>query len=305
MRVLITGGAGFIGSHIVRSLLNTQIDLAVFDNLSTGSAANLPESALIRKGDIRDFAQVQAVFREFLPTHVIHAAGDLSGRLATWPLVQRSLEHNLTGTLNVAKAMLDLGTKRLVYISTAGVYGEVPEKESASESYPLRPCNPYSASKASGELFLQTFEMLETVILRYANVYGPCPLGASSGAVIPTFIARLQAKQSVTVYGREFLGDGGCRRDYVFVDDVVAATLLALNHTPAGIFNVSRQESFTTMELLDIIADKVGWRPAVCYEAPRGGEIKSSAVDSSRLQLLGWNANIGLAKGIELTVDKI
>lgn len=231
MRVLVTGGAGFIGSHIVEDLLARGMEVAVLDNLATGKRENVPEGVPLFQVDLRDKEGVEGVFREFRPTHVSHQAAQASVKVSVEnPLLD--FEVNLLGGMNLLEACRKFGVEKLVFASTGGaIYGEVPEGERAEETWPPRPKSPYAASKAAFEHYLAVYGQsygLRWVSLRYGNVYGPRQDPHGEAGVVAIFAERVLKGEPVTLYARKTPGDEGCVRDYVYVKDVARAHALAL-----------------------------------------------------------------------------
>lgn len=301
MRVLVTGGAGFVGSSTMAKLSESTLELAVVDNFSSGDRTNLPTDTTIYDLDIRDLSGVLRAFREFRPTHVLHAAGDLSGRLPDLQNMVGTAEVNVLGGINILKAMMDVGSEKLVSVSTAAVYGEVAEDHWAVEDEPLRPLTLYGASKAAFELLLEPIRKngLQIAILRYANVYGPRQDAGANGGVVSRFFRQILSGETVKIFGRDQQNDGGCRRDYVSIDDVVDANILALTSDITGTYNVSTKTSYRTSEVLDLISQAVGISPSIQSEPPRPGELKSSGQDCTRLLQCGWGPPLSLNEGIQ------
>jgi UDP-N-acetylglucosamine/UDP-N-acetyl-alpha-D-glucosaminouronate 4-epimerase len=302
---LITGGAGFIGSHIVEALVAHGEHARVLDNLTTGTRENLARAASaceargllqVIEGDIRDLDTVRQAM----------AGVDLVLHLAAIVSVQHSMADpltvhavNVTGTLNVLEAAREANVKRVVLASSCAIYGDnddLPLQESAMP----RPLSPYAASKLAGEMYCQAFSQaygLPTTCLRYFNVYGPRqnPDG-DYAAVIPRFVTRMQAGQPPIIYG-----DGEQTRDFVYVGDVVRATLLAC--TADGIdgqaFNVASGERVSLLELVDTLNGLLGTHLAPQFEAERVGDIRHSAGDGGRLAaVLGYRVETSLAGGL-------
>ncbi|MBC7821408.1 MAG: NAD-dependent epimerase/dehydratase family protein, partial [Planctomycetaceae bacterium] len=224
MRVLVTGGSGFIGSHIAEQLLQRGDDVAVLDNLSTGSRDNLPPDIPFFLADTRDRSQIVQAFDEWRPEVVCHQAAQMSVSLSVRePSFDASV--NILGLLNVLENCVRTSVRRIVFASSGGVlYGEVAEP--ADEEHPQRPISPYGISKLVGEQYLQFFVRehgTEAIALRYANVYGPRQNPHGEAGVVAIFCQRMLAGEPTTIHG-----DGGCLRDYVCVTDVASANLLAM-----------------------------------------------------------------------------
>ncbi|WP_457637186.1 NAD-dependent epimerase/dehydratase family protein [Oceanithermus sp.] len=304
MRVLVTGGAGFIGSHIVYSLKNHN-EAAVLDDFSSGKIDNLPEGIKIYRVDVRDRDAVFAAFAEYRPTHVSHQAAQISVSYSVEePAFDASV--NVLGGLNVLDAAREFGVERVVFASTGGaIYGEVPEGEKASESWLPRPASPYAASKASFEDFLEVYRQqygLSYTILRYGNVYGPRQDPHGEAGVVAIFTRRLLESKPVRVYAREKRGDEGGIRDYVYVADVVAANLMALQEGLDGVYNVASGHGRTTTEVLRAVADSLGVEPEIEWQGVRPGDLRRSVLDVSKLRAHGWQPRVEFEEGIEKTV---
>lgn len=303
MRYLITGGAGFIGSHMVRHLMAEGREVRVLDNFSTGSRANLEGvgGALeLVEGDIRDLPAVKGVIRGC--EAVVH--------LAALPSVPRSIadpsathEANATGTLNVLLAARDEGVERVVYASSSSIYGAAPELPKRESTFP-EPISPYAVSKLAGERYCRSFfEVfgLETVALRYFNVFGPRQDPASEyAAVIPKFIWAYRHGEPPVIFG-----DGEQSRDFTYVDNVVDANLAALKAPGVGgrVYNVACGERTTLNELAEILREQTGARVNAVHGPPRTGDIRHSLADVTRARNdLGYAPAISVAEGLRQTV---
>ncbi|GAB5602473.1 NAD-dependent epimerase/dehydratase family protein [Thermus sp. FJN-A] len=305
MRVLVTGGAGFIGSHIVESLLREGLEVAVLDNLSTGKRENVPQGLYFYKVDLRDREGLERVFREFRPTHVSHQAAQASVKVSVEnPLLD--FEVNLLGGLNLLEACRRWRVEKLLFASTGGaIYGEVPEGEAAEETWPPRPKSPYAASKAAFEHYLSAYGQnygLKWVSLRYGNVYGPRQDPHGEAGVVAIFAERVLKGEPVTLYARKTPGDEGCVRDYVYVGDVVEAHNLALKGLE-GVYNVGTGEGHTTREVLEAVAQAAGRTPQVVQAPPRPGDLERSVLSPHKLMAHGWRPRVGFAEGIRRTVE--
>lgn len=302
--MLVTGGAGFIGSHIVEALVGRGDRVRVLDNLSTGRMQHLDavrDRIEFIAGDITDAAAVdQAVAGVDC---VFHQAA-----LASVPL---SIEHPerthavcATGTLNVLDRARRAGVRRLVYAASSSAYGNQPTA-AKRESDVLAPISPYGAAKLAGELYCQSFTAaygFETVALRYFNVFGPRQAPDSPySAVIPLFFAALLAGRRPTIYG-----DGGQSRDFVYVGNVAQANLLAAEAAPAvgKVFNVGTGGATTLLELLDQLNKLLATNVKPIFEPPRAGDVRESMADLNQSrQLLGFEPQIGLTEGLTRSVS--
>lgn len=301
MKVLVTGGAGFIGSHIVTRLLREGHTVRVLDNLTTGKRENLAHVAKdveLVVGDVRDESAVAAamVGAEL----VYHEAAIVS--------VPYSVEHprethavNVLGTLNVALAARDAGARRLVFACSAAVYGEDPELPKREAMKPS-PVSPYGVEKIAGEQYLHAFSAIygiETVSLRYFNVFGPRqdPSSAYSG-VISIFADRIRKGSELKIYG-----DGKQTRDFVFVDNVVDANLLAGTRAGNGIsgraYNVACGKATTLLELATLLGEVSGKPPVIVHAEPRVGDVRDSVADITRARTeLGYEPKVSVKDGL-------
>jgi UDP-glucose 4-epimerase len=297
--VLVTGGAGFIGSNLVGRLIERGGDVRVLDDLSSGTRENLPAKAELFEGDVADASLV----------HNALAGVEVVFHLAARTSVARSVEHplatdttNVHGTLTVLKASVDAGVRRVVCASSSSVYGGAATLPSA-ETAPLLPRSPYAVSKLAGEHYCRVFHELyglETVALRYFNVFGPRQRpGSAYAAVVPLFIRALFSNERPVVHG-----DGHQSRDFTFVDDVADANLAAATapaQEAAGrVFNIAGGDSHSLLELGHLI----GVVPEPLYAKPRPGDIRHSQADvSAARQVLGFDAKVSFEEGLRRTVE--
>jgi UDP-glucose 4-epimerase len=302
VRVLITGGAGFIGSNLVRALLAAGHVVAVVDDLSTGRPENLDPRAVSRTLDILD-PQFAGVCADFAPDAVVHLAAQSSVTVSLRD-PERDRLVNAEGTRRVAAAAREAGAHRVLSASSAAVYGE-PAELPLVETSPTAPVNPYGASKLEAESLLAS-ELDGTGVdfasLRFSNVYGPRQDAEGEGGVAAIFLARVRDGLPPSVYG-----DGMQTRDFIFVGDVVAAVLAALAYEgrlaekgPA--FNISTGTRASVQELVGAVRVAAGYLGPVEHEPAREGDIAHSVLDPSRAEAtFGWRANVGLETGMALT----
>lgn len=303
MHALVTGGAGFIGSHLVDALVARGDRVRVLDDLATGRRENLNPDAEFVEGSVAD---EDAVTRAVAGVEVVFHLGALGAVARSVADPRASNRANVDGTLNVLTLGRDAGVRRLVFASSSSVYGgatEVPTPESA----PLRPRSPYANTKLAGEWYVRLFAELypiETVALRYFNVFGPRQRPDSTyAAVIPLFAAALMDGERPTVHG-----DGTQSRDFTYVSDVVAANLAAAAAPAARAsghaFNVAPGEGATLLDLLDALGRTLGVVPDPVFVAPRPGDVKLSCADAAAaLDVLGWSPTVAVADGLERYVD--
>jgi nucleoside-diphosphate-sugar epimerase len=300
MNVLVTGGAGFIGSTVARRLLADGHAVTVLDNLETGKRHNIPDGIPLVHADIRDEAAVAAacVGQEL----VIHLAAMVSVSLSTVE-PGRCFDINVRGTRNVLAAAGRAGCRRLVLASSAAVYGDEPTLPKREDLPPL-PLSPYAYSKWQNEIDAAYFHRycgLQTVCLRYFNVFGPRqdPASPYSG-VISIASQRLLSRQPFTVYG-----DGLQTRDFVFVEDIAAAVIAACSRPQAAgsVINVGRGERVTLLELVSRLGEVIGVTPELRFEGPRAGDVRHSLADITRLrEQLGIGSQIDLKTGLAATI---
>ena len=291
MKILVTGGAGFIGSHVADALLGSGHEVLVLDDLSTGRRHNVPERATFVEGDIRDGALVAKVFADFQPDVVTHQAAQTSVAISTRePL--RDAEINVLGSLNILQSCVKHKVKQVVFASTGGaIYGEVPDGQRATESTAPNPLSPYACSKFAVEKYLTAFGRehgLRSNVLRYANVYGPRQDPHGEAGVVAVFSERILKGEAIQINARKEKGDSGCVRDYVFVADVVKANIWAiegkLQQSP---LNVSSGEATTTLELAKVIEAAAGATAKLGYGARREGDVERSVLDPGSPPPLG------------------
>jgi UDP-glucose 4-epimerase len=306
MRILVSGGAGFIGSHIVEGARAAGHSVAVLDNLSTGKRANVPDGVPLFELDLRDRQQVRAVLTELKPDVVSHQAAQASVAVSVRePYLDADV--NVMGGLNLLDACVNAGAKKVVFASTGGaIYGEVPEGKWAAEDTRPAPISPYAISKLAFEQLLDVYRThhgLDSTVLRYANVYGPRQDPHGEAGVIAIFFDTVLAGGALRVNARREQGDAGCVRDYVYVGDVARANLSALEgRLPERVMNVGTGAAITTLELATQIARVAGRPLTPVFGPPRAGDIERSVLDSARfVNVLG--APMPLAQGLRHTFE--
>jgi len=300
MKVLVTGGAGFIGSHVVDTYLAAGHEVLVVDDLSTGHAENLNPKARFEKLDIQDPKVVELIRDERPAVLNLHAAQMDVRRSVADPIFDARV--NILGTINLLEGARKANVRRILFVSSGGAaYGE-QETFPAPESHPTNPLSPYGVSKRSGELycyFYQAEYQLPYVALRYANVYGPRQDPHGEAGVVAIFSGRMLRNEPVTVNG-----DGKQTRDYVYVGDVARANLLALESTCTGPINVGTGVETDVNRLAELIKEAAGSRSEVRHGPAKPGEQRRSVVDCRRAAaVLGWKPEVPLAEGIRRTVD--
>ena len=300
MKVLVTGGAGFIGSHIVDRLVQEGYGVVVADNLATGKRRNINRAAKFYRADIRSW-WLERVFRRERPVVVCHHAAQMDVRRSVQdPMFDA--ETNILGTLNVLRYAIKYGVRKFIFASSGGaVYGE-PEKLPVSESHPTRPASPYGISKAVGDEYLRYFRAadgMEYVSLRYANVYGPRQDPYGEAGVVAIFTQKmLQGEQPI------INGNGRQTRDFVYVDDVVEANIAALGKEANGIYNVGTGQETTINELFSLLAGLINPSVREVHGPAKKGEQQRIALDSSRIHReLDWDPKASLKDGLSRTVE--
>jgi UDP-glucose 4-epimerase len=297
MKVLVTGGAGFIGSHTVEALIETGAMVRVLDNLSTGKRQNLPSHTNIElfEGDIRVQQDVAKAMKE--TTHVLHLAAQVSVQ-ASVEDPPTSCSQNIQGFVNVLAGAKAHQIQRFVYASSAAVYG-IPQRVPISEEDVLDPISPYGLEKSINEQYGRMFSSLfqfSSMGLRYFNVYGPRQDPASPYAgVISKFLECIQKKQPLSVFG-----DGQQTRDFIFVKDIAQANVKALQGKTTQTCNVGTGKSWTLLEMIDALSRAVGQPLEVKHLAPRGGDIVHSSAKVTRIkEQLGFSTDWELVDGLK------
>lgn len=287
VRVLVTGGAGFIGSHVVEQMLAKDHEVAVIDNLSTGRRENVPKAARFYEVDLRDRDATFHAVGDFRPDAISHQAAQASVAISVRE-PRLDAEVNVIGGLNLLDACTQAGAAvgRVVFASTGGaIYGEVPEGARATEGTQPSPISPYAIHKLTFEQLLgvyRTHRGLQSTVLRYANVYGPRQDPHGEAGVVAIFFDAVLAGKAIRVNARRETGDAGCVRDYVYVSDVARANVLALTGgVKEPTLNVGSGTATTTQELGSAIATIVGKQVPVDVGPPRAGDLERSVLDST------------------------
>lgn len=302
MRVLVTGGAGFIGSNLVRAFIAGRHTVSVVDDLSSGFGANLDPRALFTKTDILS-DQCRATIMEFGPEVVVHLAAQSNVSVSLQD-PDRDREVNAVGTRLIAAAARDAGARLVLSASSAAVYGE-PAELPLVESSETRPMNPYGASKLEAEGLLAG-ELKDSgtdfACFRFSNVYGPRQDAAGEGGVVALFMHAVQEGRAPVVFG-----DGSQTRDFIYVADIVGAVLSAMDVgepiAPQGpAFNISTGRRTSVNELVGAVREAAGYLGPVEHLPDRAGDIRHSVLDPGRAgEVLDWRANVDLRTGIAMT----
>ncbi|NUQ84257.1 MAG: NAD-dependent epimerase/dehydratase family protein [Anaerolineales bacterium] len=299
-KILVTGGAGFIGSHVVDLFLEKGYEVAILDDLSTGRESNLDPRAKFYKMDIRS-PEVREVFEAERPDYISHHAAQMDVRRSVaQPLFDADV--NILGSINLIERAKEFGVKRFVYISTGGaVYGE-PEYVPCDEAHPINPICQYGASKHTVEHYLFMYHVnygLDYTVLRYPNVYGPRQDPHGEAGVVAIFTGKMLAGEPVTING-----DGEQTRDFVYVGDCAYANYLAVTveHQP-GIFNIGWGRPTSVNDIFNTLAKVTGYPHAASFGPAKVGETRHIYLDAAKAKReLGWSPTLSLEDGLERTV---
>lgn len=306
MRILVTGGAGFIGSHIADQCLTKGWEVAVIDNLSSGNRANVPADARFDEIDIRDAAAVEKVIADFKPNYISHQAAQASVAVSVRE-PQMDADVNILGSLNLMTSAVKHGVERFLFASTGGaIYGEVPDGTKASLATPPNPMSPYAASKFATEKYLACFNNehdLDYRILRYANVYGPRQDPHGEAGVVAIFMNRVLAGEGIQINARKQAGDPGCVRDYVYIDDVAAANIGSMENTiTQPIINICTGVETDTLALATTIESALGLTVDKSFTPIRPGDVERSVLDPGDIEA-ALGGIVSLADGIAGTAE--
>ncbi len=307
MKILVTGGAGFIGSHVVDAFIKKGHDVVVVDNLSSGKRENVNPKAKFYEADITDLKRLKEIFEAEKPDVIDHHAAQIS--------VVYSVENpqfdahvNIIGSLNLIDLALKYHVKKFIYASTGGaIYGE-PAYLPCDEKHPVDPLAPYGISKHSVEHYLYMTHVnfgLDYTVLRYANIYGPRQDPYGEAGVVAIFSRRMLEGEEAHIFG-----DGYQERDFVFVKDVADANLLALDfeteikNSLDPIFNVGTGVGTNVNTIFNLIKKFTGYKGEPVYKPPRPGEVYKIYLDNKKIQsVMGWKPSVDLEEGLRLTVE--
>ena len=297
MKILVTGGAGFIGAHLTRQLLKNNFEVTVLDNLSTGNKKNLPEEIFLQVMDVRDVEVVNFI-RQGNFDAIVHLAAQIA--------VADSMKNpkfdadiNISGTINILEAARLCNVRRIIFASTAAVYGDVAENElPIKESQTLRPMSFYALSKMTAENYIRSYAEnfgLEYVILRFANVYGEFQIDRGEGGVISIFTRLIKNRQTPIIFG-----DGLQTRDFIHADDIAAGICAALKTNEKNFTcNLSTQTEINLNDLIKIFGEVAGYEIFPQYQSPRQGDIRrSSLANENAEKFLNWQPKISLRDGL-------
>jgi len=301
MRILITGGAGFIASNIADAYLAQGHEVAIVDNFATGFRHNLPVQARFYEADICDEQAISRICEEFRPEVVSHHAAQLDVRKAVSdPAYDAQI--NILGSLNVLLHATRCGARRFLFASSGGAcYGE-PTEIPVPETHLSRPESPYGLTKFAFEHYLRIWHKLHgivPVVLRYANIYGPRQTAHGEAGVVAIFAGSLLRNETCNIFG-----DGSMTRDYCFVGDVVKANLLALERGDGGTYNIGTGVQTSTRQVFDEVRAAVGSGPDAEILPERAGEVRHIALDVALAQReLGWQSEVSFREGVRQTVE--
>ncbi len=301
MKVLVTGGAGFIGSHIVDRLIKEGYEVVVIDNLSTGFQEYVNSGATFYKEDICDAKAITKIFNREAPDYVYHHAAQID--------VRKSVEDpifdahtNILGSLNLMVNCLRKKVKKFIYASTGGaMYGE-PNSLPVNEMYPVNPISQYGVSKHTVEHYLHLYSILyglKYTVLRYSNVYGPRQNPKGEAGVVAIFTGQMLNKEKSTIFG-----DGSKTRDYIYIDDVVEANILSLTRGNNEIYNIGTGKETSDQEMFDTLKTITNSKLNPIYGKERIGEIEHISLDSTKAKRdLHWQPKYSLKEGLQKSVE--
>lgn len=300
MKVLVTGGAGFIGSHIVDLCIEAGYEVCIIDNLSTGKKENIHPLAHFYHNNINE-PEVKQIISAEKPDFIIHQAAQSSVTVSlTNPI--GDAQSNIIGTINILEAARLNGISKIIYASSAAVYGE-PQYLGIDEEHPISTLSPYGISKYVPEMYIQTYQRLyglNYTILRYGNVFGERQDPHGEGGVISIFTDKALRGEKLTIFG-----DGEQTRDFVYVKDVAKANLLALTAGENYILNVGTNQQTSLNQLIEECHSIVGKKITVEYKDPRPGDIKHSYMNNTLIKdTFNWNPKYNLRQGLENLLSK-
>ncbi len=300
--ILVTGGAGFIGSHVVDKLIERNMMPIVVDDLSSGKLENLDPKALFYHQDINDEEMMERVFRIHRPRYVFHLAAQISvSKSVREPLDDAMM--NIIGTLKLLELATANGAEKFIFSSTGGaIYGDDVSTVPTPETEPANPCSPYGIAKLSVDHYLRFYSVsrhLTCISLRYGNVYGPRQNPDGEAGVVAIFAKGMIQNDTVRVFG-----DGENVRDYVYVEDVAEANVNCVTHEDSDIFNIGTGTGTTVNRLFETMAKVSGYDRKPVYEEPRPGDLRVSILNSEKAQeKLKWRPKVCIEDGLVKTID--
>ncbi len=305
MKIIVTGGVGFIGSHVVDIYIKEGHEVLVVDNLSSGRRENLNKAAKLEEIDIRDYDALKRVFEKFRPDIINHHAAQISV-VYSMQNPKTDIDININGTLNLLELAGKFRVKKFIFASTGGaLYGE-PEYLPADEKHSILPLAPYGVDKEAAEHYLRIYSGVYNfnfIVLRYANVYGPRQDPFGEAGVVAIFTERMLENKECFIYGT-----GEQKRDFVFVYDVAKANLLALKYTPKKntlpVFNIGTGETSSINTVFKTLAQLSSYSKEPVYRPPRKGEVFEISLNYEKAKkYLGWEPEYDLETGLKITVD--
>ena len=297
-KILVTGGAGFIGSHLVDRLIELGHKVVVLDNLSTGTKENVNKKAKFYKIDICN-PKIFEIFKKEKPDIVYHFAFQINVRKSVENPIENA-KTNIFGSLNILENCRKYKVKKFIFASSVGVYGN-PKFLPIKENHPLNPISPYSITKLTIEKYLQFYQTqgLDFVSLRFSNISGPRQRSSGEGGVVGIFIDRILKGKRPIIFG-----NGNQTRDFLYVADAVETAILALRAKTGSIYNVSTNKETKIKDLLKLITKILNKKAKPIFKPFRQGEIIRSIIDCSKIKKeLGWQPNYDLEEGIEKTIE--
>lgn len=300
MKVLVTGGAGFIGSHIVDKLITKGFDVVIVDNLSSGKKENVNLQAKLYQVDITSSSDLEEVFALEKPNYVIHHGAQIDiQKSIVDPVYDANI--NVLGTINILEKCREHSVDKLVYASSAAVYGN-PKDLPVNELHEINPLSFYGVSKFTPELYIKIFSSMYGIkysILRYANVYGIRQDPKGEGGVVSIFVDKILKNDPPVVFG-----DGEQTRDFIYVSDVAEANLAALFHGDNETFNISCNQRTSINQLISLMNSLTGQSLSPIYKESRNGDIKHSCLDNKKaVNNLAWAPKYSLEEGLRKTIN--
>lgn len=301
-KALVTGGAGFIGSHLVNRLVDCGYAVVVVDDLSSGQLRSVNQQAVFYHTELNDSGIERIVQRE-QPELVFHMAAQSSVRQSSVDPAADA-DSNIVGTIRLISACADQGAEKFIFSSTGGAMYGNPDRVPCAEDAPANPLSPYGLSKLVGEQYLELFHRtygLDYTVLRYANVYGPGQNPHGEAGVVAIFAGMMLAGKRPVIYG-----DGSQERDFVYVSDVVEANLAAVEGGSRGTYNIGTGEAITVRQIYELLQGIIGFDEEPTLQPRRPGDVMSVALDSARAAVeLKWEPSVSLEEGLQRTVDSL
>lgn len=297
MRILVTGGAGFIGSHLVDLLIKGGHKVFVLDDLSTGDINNLNPNIIFKKASIND--DLEDFFKHWKFDYVFHLAAQANLRKSI-EFPKEDAKINIHGSMNIIENSIKFGVKKIIFSSTAAIYSpdvEIPCRENDK----LNPQSPYGLAKLTIEKFLEIqrrIKGLNYAILRYANVYGPRQNSKGEAGVVSVFFDKILSGEPITIFG-----DGAQTRDFIYVKDIAMANIFAMERDLQGIYNVSSSTELSILELANKLKNINGNHAPLKFSNPINGELNRSCLDNSLLLMKGWMPKYSLEEGLKETAE--